>query len=213
MSSADDHFENGPIPAVRVRSELDRIVNSEPFEHSPQLQRFLRFVVEETLFGRGGRLKEYVIGTEVFGRPADYDPQLDSLVRVEAHRLRGAREQYYRQAVSGDGIRIELKKGSYVPSFCERTESQERRLERITPKKVHYRWWLPIAGAVLIAAVVISGWLYLQHRSTQQLLSVDARIAILPFDNLSPRCDDEVFWSRLPICYQRFGRSWLLHRV
>jgi hypothetical protein len=125
MSPARNHFAAESVPALRVRSELDKISNSESFQRSPQLQRFLRFIVEETLSGRGDGLKEYVIGTEAFGRPPDYDPQLDSPVRVEAHRLRAALEQYYQQAAPADGIRIELNKGSYVPFFRERPGSQE----------------------------------------------------------------------------------------
>lgn len=64
-----------PIPEAEVRAALERVVASEAFQRSPQLQRFLRFVVEEVWAGRSDRLKEYVVGTEVFGRPADYDPR------------------------------------------------------------------------------------------------------------------------------------------
>lgn len=105
------------IPASEIREALSRVAASGPFERSGQLQRLLRFVIEETLAGRGGRLKEYVIGVEVFGRPASFDPHLDSLVRVEAHRLRVALETYYREEGRPDRLVIELRRGSYVPLF------------------------------------------------------------------------------------------------
>jgi eukaryotic-like serine/threonine-protein kinase len=105
-----------PAPAA-VRNTLRRILESASFVHSPRLQRFLAFLVEETLAGRGGRLKEYVIGLEVFARPATYDPRFDSLVRVEARRLRAALAGYYANDGRDEGIVIELQKGRYVPAF------------------------------------------------------------------------------------------------
>ena len=100
-----------------VRAALKRVLASGPFARSPQLQRLLAFLVEQTLAGAGNRLKEYVIGLEVFSRPPSYDPRIDSLVRVEARRLRAALSAYYAGEGQGDRVRIELLKGSYVPSF------------------------------------------------------------------------------------------------
>jgi tetratricopeptide (TPR) repeat protein len=96
---------------------LQRVLASASLQRSPQLQRFLCFIVDEKLAGRGDRLKEYVLGVEIFGRPASYDPRLDSLVRVEARRLRTALESYYGSAGIHDPIVIELQRGSYVPSI------------------------------------------------------------------------------------------------
>lgn len=117
--------ENRParIPAAEIRAELEKVVHSSEFLRRPQLQRFLNFVVEEQLAGRGGQLKEYVLGVGVFGRPADFDPRLDSLVRVEARRLRAALEKYYEDEGRTDPIKIDLLKGSYLPSFvCREAE-------------------------------------------------------------------------------------------
>jgi len=81
------------------------------------MKRFLQYTVEEALAGRGGELKESVLGMAVFDRGADYDPRLDPIVRVEARRLRAKLEEYYRQAGAGDPIRIEYERGSYAPVF------------------------------------------------------------------------------------------------
>jgi tetratricopeptide (TPR) repeat protein len=108
------------IPHPDILAALARVASSAPFLHSVQLQRLLRFLVEETLAGRGDRLKEYVIGVEVFGRPSSFDPHLDSLVRVEARRLRGALETYYRTEGFGDPILVEVPKGGYHPVFRRR---------------------------------------------------------------------------------------------
>jgi serine/threonine-protein kinase len=81
------------------------------------LCRFLRFSVEEFLAGNVGRLKEQIIGTEVFDRKSDYDPRIDPIVRVEARRLRAKLKAYYTSAGRGDSILIGLPKGAYLPFF------------------------------------------------------------------------------------------------
>ncbi len=190
MPSADNFFGAAPIPDDRVRAELEKVANSENFQRSHQLQRFLRFVVEETLSGRGDRLKEYVIGTEVFGRPADYDPQLDSLVRVEAHRLRGALDQYYQHDDSCDGVRIELNKGSYIPVFRDLSAAEGLTAKAEPRRKAWQGAWLGIAAAVLVLAVA---WHYRGGRTAHSVLPKEPTIAILPFDNLSSEPGTEYF--------------------
>jgi tetratricopeptide (TPR) repeat protein len=107
-------------PEAEIRAEMERILRSHTFIHSHRIRRFLQFVVEEALRGRQHRLKEYVIGMEVFGRQESFDPRVDSIVRVEARRLRGKLEEYYaNNADSSDTatLRICIRKGSYVPLF------------------------------------------------------------------------------------------------
>ncbi len=103
-----------------VRAALDRIVGSEAFRSSPQLAAFLSFVVSAALQGRSDRIKGYTIGVEALKRGANFDPQLDPIVRVEATRLRRAMERYYSGPGADSPVRIELARGSYVPSFCYR---------------------------------------------------------------------------------------------
>jgi hypothetical protein len=78
-----------------IREHAGRIVSSPEFASVPRLQRFLAFVVETSLAGRAGEIKETLVGVEVYGRPPDYNPQLDATVRVEAGRLRARLRQYY----------------------------------------------------------------------------------------------------------------------
>ncbi len=116
-----DATNRATISPPDIQAALARVAGSGLFSRSGQLQRLLRFVVEETLAGRSERLKEYVIGVEVFGRPVSYDPRLDSLVRVEARRLRSALLAYYVGEGRADAVVIDLPKGSYVPSFRRAT--------------------------------------------------------------------------------------------
>jgi tetratricopeptide (TPR) repeat protein len=108
---------------VKVVEELGRILASEPFVASPMLASFLRFVVQETLAGRGDRLKAYTIAVGALDRSDDFDPNDNPLVRVQARRLRQALERWYLTDGRDAELRIELPLGSYVPEFVERVAS------------------------------------------------------------------------------------------
>ena len=105
------------IPGQEIRAQLERILRSRAFIQSHRIRRFLQFIVEESLLGQPHRLKEYLIGLEVFDRRDAFDPRVDSIVRVEARRLRHKLEEYYRTEGREDLTRITLRKGSYVPIF------------------------------------------------------------------------------------------------
>ena len=111
------------VPAEQIRGELDRILGSRFLCKSHRLRRFLQFVVEESLLGGQHRLKEYTIGVRVFDRREAFDPRVDSIVRVEARRLRAKLEAYYLAEGRDDSLRIRLHKGSYVPVFEDRGNS------------------------------------------------------------------------------------------
>src|SRR5690349_16902212 len=105
-----------PSPQA-VREALARILSSEDFDATDRLRNFLTYVVEETLEGRPSRIKGYNIATTVFGRDDSFDPQIDSIVRIVAGRLRRSLEHYYLTGGRSDAVRIRIPKGSYVPVF------------------------------------------------------------------------------------------------
>jgi TolB-like protein len=105
------------ISASDCRAQLARILLSSDFDAPEREHRFLRYVVDEALSGRGSRIKAYSIAVEVFGRDASFDPQSDPIVRVEAGHLRRALERYYLTAGVSDPILITIPKGGYVPTF------------------------------------------------------------------------------------------------
>src|SRR5215475_5526560 len=107
-----------PVPARTVREQLARVVNSPGFVSSARLIRFLTHIVNRTIDGDLGSLKEFSIAVEVFDRTADYDPNIDAIVRVEARRLRSKLKAYYEQGPGrNDPVLIGLRPGSYVPIF------------------------------------------------------------------------------------------------
>ncbi|MCE5309191.1 MAG: hypothetical protein LLG20_16240 [Acidobacteriales bacterium] len=103
--------------AVQVRLELGRILASRTFRHSRRLRILLKFCVERTLEQPDVPLREYTIGVEAFDKPASFDPRLDPIVRVDAHRLRVKLEQYYRCAPEAGGVKIRLAPRDYRPVF------------------------------------------------------------------------------------------------
>src|SRR5437763_15840975 len=107
-----------------VHTQLEKLLSSRGFARNDRLSGFLRFVVEQELFGRGDDLKESIIGVEFFGRPPDYDVRQDSVVRNEAGKLRARLAEYYVAEGAADGLIIELPKGGYKPAF--------RRTEKVT---------------------------------------------------------------------------------
>lgn len=115
--SADGNERPDDEAARQIRGGLGRVLASETFRAAPQLSAFLSFIVERTLEGRRSELKGYTIAVEALGRPAEFDPQSDPIVRVEAGRLRRALTQYYIDEGRDDPLRISIPVGGYVPAF------------------------------------------------------------------------------------------------
>jgi TolB-like protein/Flp pilus assembly protein TadD len=119
--------ELGKDSDQKAAAQLQRILASKAFRQADRLKRFLTFIVEETLAGRGERLKEFVVGVEVFGKDELFDPRNDPIVRVQARRLRSQLARYYHDEGPDDGLVIELPKGGYAPVFRPRKSVAARR--------------------------------------------------------------------------------------
>jgi hypothetical protein len=100
-----------------IRDQLSRSLESSIFVQSERLGQFLRFTVETTLQDKAETLKEYVVGTHVYGRKPSYQPTEDSIVRSEARRLRRKLQEFYETIGKDDLILIHYRPGSYVPAF------------------------------------------------------------------------------------------------
>ena len=100
---------------------LDAVVKSAAFGRAERPSRFLRHLVETALRGERHLLKESVLGTDVFGRPASWNPRLDPVVRQEAARLRKPLANYYETSGAEAEVRIELPLGGYKPLFRRKT--------------------------------------------------------------------------------------------
>jgi adenylate cyclase len=108
--------DRNPAPGA-IQRQLSAILSSPDFEASPRRKKFLEYLVQETLAGRGERLKGATLACEVFGRKADFNSKIDPIVRLEATRLRRDLEHYYLTAGRSDPLHISIPKGSYLPKF------------------------------------------------------------------------------------------------
>src|SRR6266513_1652024 len=117
LQSANDKFE-------AERTELETALASGELGRANNLVRMLSFVCEKYFAGRIEEIKEYSIAVEAFGRPRDFDPQSDTIVRVTAHALRKRLEDYYRTSGAQHAVHICLPPGHYIPRFIHKNGTE-----------------------------------------------------------------------------------------
>jgi len=174
--------------AAEIQKALYEILRSAPFRASKQSQQLLQYIVSQSLDGHLDRLKERVIGAEVFGRPVDYDTNEDPIVRSRAAEVRKRLAQYYVGEGSGLAIRIEISPGSYHATFSEAGESRaassaavgnvlvlphaqpdavpllvppdgSQRPGRTVPVHSKSRWWI-LGCSLALVLILIAGLVY-----------------------------------------------------
>jgi eukaryotic-like serine/threonine-protein kinase len=147
------------LASENVRHQLTRVITSKAFSTSARSANLLRFLVEETLKGNSGELKEYTIGAKALNRGDTFDPRTDPIVRAEASRLRTRLALYYSTEGPDDPVIIALPKGSYVPLFEARADADRTRV----PFKT-YKWKIAAGAFGVIAVIAVSllarGWTF-----------------------------------------------------
>ena len=184
------------VGRVQCFQQIEKLTKSHSLHSSESLCKLLRYLAEHSLDHPGIALKEYQIATEVLGRPAGFDPQSDSTVRVQAGRLRVKLAEYYGQEGVDDPVLVEIPKGSYALTFTLRpmksagpvlaataVEQQEKK----TPVLSSNRGW-PVAVivlSVLLASSFITSAILLSQRTRVQSATVQAAPPEL-----------QLFWNR-----------------
>jgi len=105
---------------AQYRGQIEKLLSSHALHGSESLCKLLRYLADHPLEHPGASPKEYQIATEVFGRPSNFDPHLDSTVRVQAGRLRGKLAEYYASEGVDDQILVDFPRGTYALTFHER---------------------------------------------------------------------------------------------
>jgi hypothetical protein len=176
-------------------AQVDKITNSSVLHGSESLCKLLRYLSKHTLENPGTHLKEYQIATEVFSRPADFDPQVDSTIRVQAGRLRGKLAEYYSSEGVEDPVLVELPRGSYLVQFHHRAHGNGKghassgvyegeREEAAIPGRTRSRTGnVAVLSILLIAAAVIIFKLW-SKQTEASLLSAEPAPAAF-----------QIFWS------------------
>ena len=148
------------------------------------------------------RLKEYTLGVEVFGRGGDFDPRQDTIVRVQARRLRERLVDYYALSGTADPVRIGLPTGHYVPSFGwaprqravagDASEALSPAAVPITPPRRRTVFLaLALAMAALVSLAVVSWTQQPRQVAPAVIGNSPLRIAVLPFTDMSQAKDQE----------------------
>jgi TolB-like protein/Tfp pilus assembly protein PilF len=159
---------------------LQKVLASPQFTNARRLSEFLRWITLKAAAGERERVTESRIAVEIYGRQPDYDPQADSIVLVEANRLRAKLRDYYEAEGRQDPVRIRLPLDSLVPVFEAGTQPTT------TARRIPIR----LTAAVALAAVTTMAALVPLSRHT-----VDARrsIAVLPFTNEGGLAEKDYF--------------------
>lgn len=172
------------IPEPDIRAELDRILASKGFAASGRLSRLLQYVVDRTLAGESDQLKEYVVGIEVFGRDETYDPRLDSIVRVEAGRLRTKLDEYYTGEGASSPLRIALPRGGYSATFERQAVAAPNSTNAVRGKPdaplTRSTSTVMLAAALTVTVAAMVFWLTGRNRQPAEDLRPTA--AVLPVE-------------------------------
>jgi len=100
-----------------LQSQVQRILQSKAFRTSEVQRNLLSYLAEKSISGNADALKEYVVGLDVFAKPATYDPRQESTVRMHVARLRQKLAEYYRSEGASDPIVVDLPKGGFTVTF------------------------------------------------------------------------------------------------
>jgi len=146
--------------------QVEKVANSGALHGSEALRKLLRYLAHHAIEHPGTPLKEYQIATEEFGRTPEFDPAVDSMVRVQAGRLRAKLAEYYAAEGADDPIRIELAKGAYALSFHHRQPGEshadavrglEHEAHSPSPAGMPRAWLVTtVTLSVLLAAALIA---------------------------------------------------------
>jgi hypothetical protein len=149
--------------------QVDRILKSDTFRNAEALRKLLRFLADRLASGDADQLKEYAVGVDGLGKPADYDPRQDSTVRIQVGRLRNKLADFYRTEGLNDPYIVEIPKGHFKLSVAMRPVPPQApggepdvAVHRTRPVLV----W--VLGVALVLAIVWAAIVSLQLRKEQE---------------------------------------------
>lgn len=168
-----------PVSFQLEREELETVLRSPQFARAPKLAHLLSYLCEKLFAGQTSQVKEYSIGVEVFQRGEGFDQDSDSIVRVEANRLRKRLAEYYAGDGAGHNLQIAIPVGQYVPEFRRNPSPPPTDAPTPTPaakpEPPRSRFRLPVVllgAAALLLLVGATGWLLMHHQQPPAPLAV-----------------------------------------
>ena len=194
----------GPTPVnyEQERAELEAVLGSPTFVRAPKLAQLLSYLCERLFAGETSQIKEYSIGVEVFQRGPAFDQDSDSIVRVEANRLRKRLADYYAGEGSAHRLQITIPLGQYIPEFVRSTASKP--LVELTtppadpplsprPNRLTSRPAILIGIVALVVVALGVGW-FLRRPAPQPAAPPPAtsHTELPPDLGIGPPCGEEV---------------------
>src|ERR1700739_1718752 len=151
--------------------QIDRIMKSHSLRGSESLCRLLQYIAEQSLEHPEASLKEYQIAIDVYGRGTEFDPQSDSLVRVQAGRLRHKLAEYYANEGAKDPVVVSIPRGSYHLVFEDKQPKPSSAIEPSTNPPVLpsgippvWRFALVALSTCLLVSLLVAGNLLWGHK-------------------------------------------------
>lgn len=145
------------------KRELEAVLEAGLFAASSNAAKVLRFVCER-YFERAPDPTEYDVAVNALGRRPDFDGRRDSIVRVEAHRVRKRLQEYYESEGASRPVRIVLPRGQYAPQFVHTDSVDIPPPEGESPEQAaapssHWRprWRYAWAAALIVVAGAATG--------------------------------------------------------
>jgi hypothetical protein len=184
----------GASRAELILAQLEKVLSSPFFAKADRLRRFLRLIVENELRPSTEALKETLIGIEVYGRPVDYDPKVEPIVRTEARRLRLKLGEYYGGPGMVDRVVITVPTGGYVPQFDIRPEAGPKVVTLPAPEASSAKGggiarlrpaWRIASVILLLGSGAIVSWLWL-GRTRTPFLGPEVPVTRLPGSETQP---------------------------
>jgi len=150
------------------RAELQAVLHSPLFARSPALSHLLSYLCEKTFAGETDQIKEYSVAVDVFDRQDSFDQDTDSIVRVQANRLRKRLSEYYASDGAEHALHITIPVGQYVPTFqpMERATSivvPEEPAPAVVSRRKPRAYWL--IGAVVLVGMMVGAFLLTRRPS------------------------------------------------
>jgi hypothetical protein len=176
-----------------LQQQIEKIAASPQLNGSIALCRLLRFLATEAVTNPGVAVKEYRIATELFHRPSEFDPKLDSTVRVQTARLRSKLAEYYSAEGAADELVVEMPKGSYLLTYRYKSTPADELAHHADPASIpvairhaasqetlsaRWRWGIGVVLALLVAALAFT---VIQYNRAKQEIA-----AMLRAENVQP---------------------------
>jgi hypothetical protein len=175
-------------------AEYEAVLSSPLFAGQTNSSRFLKYVCDRFFTG-AQHVTEAEVAVEALGRRPDFDPQQDSIVRVEAHRVRKRLHDYYESDGASHSIRLVLPQGSYLPQFVPASETRiaaENEAAQAAPKPAEpapsslsqpgpvRRYAMPLAAVLLVGLIAMGSALFLHNRGKTETVPIAISTAPVP---------------------------------